>query len=597
MSRLRLLPALLVLAFPWAASAQDKPLVTREDLAKWETLGQRSLSPDGAWLSWSVTRGDQDGSLHLRGGPRDAQVTIPFGQSAAFSDDSKWFAYLVGVSTKEREKLTKEKKPVRTTFVARNLATGDTIAIPEVSAFSFAPSGGFVSVTRYASDDKKKVNDVLVLDLVKGTRLSFANVSEQAWSEAKPLLALAITIDGGNGVQLYDGSSGSVRVLESSPSLYRALAWRPKSDALAVLRTNVTKEFTDTAHTIVAWASAASMSPPRVLDPATAPGFPAGMRVAEYRRPSWSKDGGTLYFGLQERHAVANAITKSDEKVSEVEIWHVNDVRTIPQQRSSEQRDLHATLAAAWHPDGSVVQLGTDVQESATVLDGDRFFTETDRTPYAWGQKFGRRDEDLYTVDIATGARKKLLTKIRYLYGADPTGRREAWFDGKDWWAADVASGARLNLTAKVRASRRADFVDRDDDHPSDVLSPWGSPAWSKDGDDDVRLHRVRRLGAARRRLRRHTTHRRREGRRRVPARELRPDSARRPEERAVDRSKPVWLSLYGKTDQAERLRAADAGRRRASAMLLADAQVSGLAQGRQRRTICLRQADVRGFA
>ena len=213
------LPALLVATFGSVALAQGKPFVTNKDLARWETLGQNRLSPDGTWLTWSITRGDQDGVLHLRGGARDAHLVIPFGQSAAFSNDSKWFAYLVGVSTADRERMTKEKKPIRTSFVVRNLATGDTTAIAEVSAFSFAPTGGFVSVTRYQADDKKKTNDVLVLDLAAGTRLSLPNVAEQAWSDTRPLLALAVNVDGGNGVHLFDGATGSVLILESSPSI------------------------------------------------------------------------------------------------------------------------------------------------------------------------------------------------------------------------------------------------------------------------------------------------------------------------------------------------------------------------------------------
>src|SRR5262245_57861236 len=114
-------------------------------------------------------------------------LVVPFGQSAAFSSDSKWFAYLVGVSTKERDRLTKEKKSVHSSFAVRNLATGDSIAIPDVKSFTFAPSGGFIAVTRNAPDEKSKVNDVLVLDLTRGTRISFTNVSEQVWSDVKPL--------------------------------------------------------------------------------------------------------------------------------------------------------------------------------------------------------------------------------------------------------------------------------------------------------------------------------------------------------------------------------------------------------------------------
>lgn len=540
---------LLVLVLAGPAYAQDKPFITPDDMDRWETLGQSRLSPDGEWLSWSITRGDQDGSLHLRGGASDARVAIPYGQSAAFSNDSRWFAYLVGVSTKDRERLEKEKKPVHTSFVARDLATGDTIAIPDVSGFAFAPSGGFVSVTRYAAEGRR-VNDVLVIDLMRGTRVALANVSEQAWSEAGPLLGLTITVDGGNGVQLYDGETGAVTVLESSPSLYRSLAWRDGSDALAVLRTSVSKAFTDTAHVILTWDSPTTGRSPRVLDPATASGFPANMRIAEYRTPTWSDDGRTIYFGLQERHDTASAIRKSEEKVSDVEIWHVNDVRAIPQQRSSEQRDLRATLLAAWHADGSVVQLGSDADESVTVLDGDRYVTETDRTPYAWGQKFGRRDEDLYAVDTRTGARRMLLEKIRHLYGADPTGRRIAWFDGTDFLVVNVATGASVNVTEKVRTSQGADFVDRDDDHPTDVPGPWGGPTWSRDGNTlfvttEFDVWAIAADGSGGQRL----TDGAGEG---VQYRLLLLGAGPfgfggSASDRAVDRSEPVWLSLYGK--------------------------------------------------
>ncbi len=561
--------------------AQAKPFITQPDLAQWESLGRSYLSPDGAWLAWTITRGDQDGALYVRGGSRDSTVKIPFGQSPAFSNDSRWFAYLVGVSTKEEERLKKEKKPVHSAFVARNLTTGDTIAIADVRTFAFAPTGGFIALTRYAAEGEK-VNDVLVLDLAKGTRVSFANVSDHEWSESKPLLALTVTADGANGVHLFDGATGSTRVLESSPSLYRALAWRERSDALAVMRTSVSDEYVDTAHTLLTWRSAGVPGASSDSLDATATGFPAGMRIAEHRVPSWSDDGNTIYFGMQPRLAVADKIKKSDEKVSNVEIWHVDDVRAIPQQRSSESRDLRATTLAAWHMDTrKVVTVGSDPLESVSVLDGDRYATETDRTPYAWGQKFGRRDEDIYAIDLATGARRLLLEKVRHYYGADPTGRRVAWFDGTDFWVSDVAGGKRTNVTARLRTAQQADFVDRDDDHPTDVLGPWDSPEWSQDGktlflSTEFDVWSVASDGSGGKRL----TDGAKDG---VRYRIV--NLASRgfgfgggAEDRGVDVSKPVWLSMYGKrTKQSGYARLMPNGAVRRA--VFAGAQVSTLAK------------------
>jgi dipeptidyl aminopeptidase/acylaminoacyl peptidase len=482
----RTLSALLVLAaVSLPASAQQKPLVTPKDYGKWELLGGSRLSPRGDWLAYNVNRVDEENQLRLRGGSRDTTITVPFGQSPDFTPDGRWVVYTVAVSPKERERLTKDKKPVHNSVAIRNLVTGDTIVVSGINSWSLSPDGRFIALTRYPAEGKR-TTEVLVHDLRGGTRLTFSNVAEQAWADEGALLALSIDTDGGvgNGVQLYDAASGTVRALESSAAQYRGLAWRAKSTDLAVLRKRVDKEFRDTAHVLLTWTNVQAASPRLVqLDPATAKSFPAGMRIADYRRPSWSDDGRLVYFGIRPREPVADALKKGDEKVSDVEIWHPNDVRMLPQQKAQVQNDLRRTLLTVWNVrDDKVVAVGTDLLENATALEGGRYATELDRTPYAWGQKFGRFDEDVYVTDLATGARTKVLEKVRHYYGANPAGDKLTWSDGRDFWVVDLPTGKRTNLTAALTASRKADFVNHDDDHPNNV-PPVISPAgWSRDG-------------------------------------------------------------------------------------------------------------------
>lgn len=561
------------------AMAQGKPLVTPKDLGKWESLGATRISSDGAWVAWQIARGNDENDARLRGGARDTTIVLQYGTGVTFSPDAKWAGYLIGVAPKERERLTKEKKPVHTSVGLRNLTSGETVVIADASAFAFAPSGGFASISKYAADGKR-VNDMIVIDLNKGSRVAFSNVSEQSWNDRKPLLAFTTQADNGagNGVQVYDGSTGGTRVLEWSPNVYRALAWRSKSDDLAVLRAAVDKAFLDTAHVVLAFSNAASDNVShRTLDAATLSGFPAGVRVADYRRPTWSRDGATLYLGVRRREPTADAPKKADEKISDVEIWHTNDVHVIPEQRSAEQRDLRSTMLVAWQMAGNrVVSVGTDVAETATVLDGDKLATENDRKPYAFGQKFGRRDEDVYTVDLTTGARTKLLTKIRELFSADPTGTNLPWFDGRDYWIANVATGARINLTATLRA-KGADFVDHDDDHPSDVASPIGAPMWSKDGsrllvNSEFDVWSLALDGTGGKRL----TDGARDGvvHRVVSFAGFGASGA----DRAVDMSKPVYLSLYGKrSKKSGYARLQPNGE--VQALVLADASIGGLAK------------------
>lgn len=561
-------------------SAQSKPPVLAKDLPKWEALGATRLSPNGAWLSYGIARGNEENDLRLRGGARDTTIVVPFGTAPVFSADSRWVGYFVGVSPSERDRLVKDKKPVRSSVTLRNLATGETTSIADATAFTFNPSGGFVSVTKAAMDGKR-TSDVVVLDLVKGTRVVFDNVNEQLWSDAAPLFAFGVSVDGGsgNGIQVFDGTTGTVRVLESSSSVYRAFAWRAASNDLAVLRTAVDKAFADTTHVVLTWTDVVkSTTPLRALDPSTMAGFPTGMRITDYRRPTWAKSGRALYFGLRPREPVVDPSTKSTEKVSDVEIWHTNDVRAITEQRSSESRDLRSTMLAVWHfAEEKVVSIGSDPYETTAILDGDVRATETDRTPYAWGQKFGRPDQDLWTIDLTTGARSKLLTKARYVFSTDPAGVRIPFFDGRDYWVVAAATGVRTNLTARLRAARGVDFVDRDDDHPVDVPTPIGAPTWTKDGTTllvnsayDVWALALDGTGGRR------VTDGARDG---VVHRlvSLAPFGAPAAE-RAVDLSKPVYLSLYGKrTKQSGYARLSPAGA--VQRLVFDDASISSLAK------------------
>lgn len=560
--------------------AQPRPLLTPADYGKWESLGPVRLSPDGGWVATAVSRVNEENELQLRGGPRDTTIVVGMGSAAAFTADSRWVGYLVGVAPKERDRLQKEKKPIRMSFAARDLRSGELVVLPDVAAFAFSPDARYVAVQRYPAEGKRTY-EVVIRDLRTGASYLFGNVGEHSWAEVKALLALTVLPEGGMGasLQLFDGAIGTTRVLESATGVFRGLSWRAKSTDLAVLRTIADRAFVDTAHAVLAWRGADAASATRLLfDPSvTRDGLAATLRIAEGRRPVWSRTGEWLYLGVQARRDTATGPKKSAERVSDVEIWHPNDVRVIPLQRAMEAQDLRATRLAVWQVGKALVRpLAANAEEVATVLEGDRWVTEPDRTPYAWGTKFGRRDVDIWVVGVADGRRTKALTKIRHLMGPDPTGRHLAWFDGTDYWAYEIASGRSRNLTASLTSTKRADFVNRDDDHPSDVLPPVSGSTWTRDGETlivaDIRdLWAIKLDGSGGRRL---TDGGREDVRHRLAS--LVPFTAD-PVDRAVDLSRPVYLELFGRqTKQSGYARLVNG---RVERLLFADALVRGLAK------------------
>lgn len=467
---------------PATLAAQSRPAIQPADYGQWESPGAASLSPDGRWIGYGVSRVNERNELRLRPMDRDTFFTVPNGSGVAFGADSRWAGYVIGVSTETRERLERERKPVRNALGLRRLQTGDTDSVPEIASFRFSADGRFVAMRRYPAEGQRGA-DLIVQNLATGTRMTFGNVTDFAWADRRPLLALTIEVTGGagNGVQVYDATSQVVRVLDSSPSKYRGLAWREKAEDLAVLRSVADSGFTDTTHVVLAWtgASGANASE-RVMDPLRIPGYPGGMRVSETRRPEWAKDGSAIYFGLRPR-TMAPATPggrggAAPDKVSDVQVWHSKDVRIMPMQKARESQDLQATLLAVWHVrDARVVQVGTNLQEATRVLEGGRYATEVDRSAYEFGTMFGRPYQDVWLVDLRTGARSKALEKVRYFYGGSPSGRRLAWYDGEDYWSMDVETGTRTNLSAAAEV----DFSNQDWDYPGDMTPPAGQAGWT----------------------------------------------------------------------------------------------------------------------
>lgn len=475
-----------VVAFaPLSLLAQTKPLLTTADYGQWQTPGTPKLAPRGDWVAIPIARVNEQNELQIRGITRDTTITVPFATAATFATATPWMSYLVGVSPAERDKLTKDKKPVRTSVELRNLSTHVIIRVADVASVIFSADGRAAALTRYPAEGKK-VAEVLIYDLDEQSRIAVAGVSESAWSDVGSALALMVEGEGdaGHSVQVFDARTKTIKVLQHGGSPFRAVTWRKRSSDLAVLQSRPDSAFRDTAYVLHVFSavSATCACAPVTLDPAKVASFPIGVRIAEHRRATWSRDGSVVFFGTQKREPVATAIKKSAERVSDVEIWHTNDVRMFAQQKAQEAQDLKRTVLTAWRVSESrVVPLATDVTEDAQVLEGGRYAIESDAKPYPWENKFGRDVEDVWVTDVATGTRTRVLTRVRHMLGGDPTGTRLAWSDGKDYWIVDLGTGTRTNLTASLTRAG-ADFVDHDDDHPTDIPHIFPIAGWAKGG-------------------------------------------------------------------------------------------------------------------
>ena len=518
--------------------AQTKSSVPPADYGQWETLlnaGSRGgLSPDGKWLAYGINRSNRNNELRITSVADGTTKVAAFGTQPVYSSDSRWVAYAIGYSEAQEEKLRKDKKPIHRKLGLLNLTTGEQTTIDGIESFAFNPTGAYLAIRRYAPEKKETPEaspgieadetsgaTLIVRDLANGRDTTFGNVSEFAWQDLANrgrLLALTISAEDktGNGVQLFDPTTGALRVLDSSASTYTGLAWRKDSADLAVLRSKIDERHEGPTHLVLAWKLLTEASEGnRIYDPTADSKFPSGLRTVAFRKPSWSNDGNIVFLGVakwSEKPAEAkkspapvdtdgtgagpripiikdgaNGTVRDDDEPAAVDVWHARDIDVMPKQKLSAKNDRQRNLLAAWHVDaGQFVQLGKNSAEQVTPIKHQIVAFATNWNAYAMDRSIGRPAADLDLIDLASGERTRIKERITedYYVQASPGGRYLLYVQDDHYWTVNVVTRAVANITRSVATS----FVDRESDFTVKQKPAFGVAGWTKN-DESVILY------------------------------------------------------------------------------------------------------------
>ena len=494
---LLILAALSSVAALSVSGQQERLVLAEDDYDQWERLGGAILSPNGAWMAVSIGRVSDEGELRIHSTNSDSTIIVPFGSSAAFSSDNRWIAYTVGVSPDRREAAQKSDQPMYDKVGFLNLESGEQTVRDDFASFQFSDDGRYLALRRYKPKDKESDGvDIVVHDLLSDRDMSFGNVSEMAWQAEGSLLAMITDADDqvGNGVTVYDPLSGRIRSMDSDEATYRQLSWRDDSSDLVVYKTEIDEAFEDTAHVALVWRDieggpGVSYS----LSSETNDAFPASMRIVEFRAPSWSNDGQTLFVGIQERRPTLSECEggdseeagtdqeclEKDEEAAGVEIWHTLDRDPVPQQRVRERQLRRENYLSAWNVEsGGFVQLGDDLTEETEIVQGGQHVIGADETPYDEHAMFRQQFVDLYAIDVETGAKSKIADRISNVEPPRLNSRYILWFAKEDWYSHDLERGETHNITADLETV----FVNLDVTPTREQMPSFGIAGWMEDG-------------------------------------------------------------------------------------------------------------------
>ncbi len=446
----------------------------------------------------------------------------------AFSDDSKWIAFTTYPSRREAERLRRQRRPVQSGVTLVNLATGERRDYPRIRRFAFSgeastwialqrqaaqPAGGAAAAEGRggaapgagpAAPERPRGTDLILRELATGQELNIGNVADFAFSPDGSLLAWTIDAQDriGNGVQLRDMSRGTVGVLDNASASYERLSWTEKGDALAVLKGVDDRTLRDKLYSVIGFTGFGAGTPQKVTyDPGGDKSFPEGMTISPNRTPQWTENLDAITFGIhtpRKRDGASDATdsaspspagddprppagpdttTDADERVDLV-LWHWRDTRLQSQQQVQEAGDRSFSYLAEYRVEPKkFIRLADEDLRTVNVAPKQRFaIGQDDREYELLGNLDGRRYQDIYVVDMATGERRLALKRARWFNGPSPDGKSFLYYDEGHYHVYSMDSGESRNITVNVPMS----FVDTEDDH-NVIKPPTGSIGWSRD--------------------------------------------------------------------------------------------------------------------
>jgi len=525
------------IGFLAALSQADGPRALQlADILSWKRIQSPAVSNDGEWFVYRVVPAEGNAEVVIRNLKTGKEQRFPAGDAvaasgpsaSAISDDSHWVAFNVSPTTKEAKSMKKAKKQIQTKVVLVELATGKKTEFEKIRRFAFsgekstvlalhrgadtpaappggpaptpaptpAPGGGSAATP---PPDRPTGTDLLLHDLASGEELSLGNVSEFAFDKKGDRLAWIVdaTDKVGNGVELRNMDTAAVQALDSAKASYKGLSWTEKGDGLAALRGVDDKGFEDKLYSVVAFKDFDAPHGPAkiVYDPKTDKSFPSGMTISPNRNPSWREDFSAVLFGIHEVKPKKGGAAKtedenkdaapappapsaSDEPQPDLVIWHWKDPRLPSMQQVQETQDKNFSFLCAYRPaeqkfvrladaDLRQVTLGVE-QKNAVGVDVRQYELESNLD--------GKRFQDVYLVNPATGERKLALQKVRYYEGASPDGTKLLHYNDGVFYAYDVATGRSTDLTSKIPST----FWNTESD-VNVVKPPTPTLGWSKD--------------------------------------------------------------------------------------------------------------------
>ena len=506
---------LLALALP--ASAQKKPL-DHDAYDIWNRITGQSLTDDGRWALYGVVSEKYDPTVIVRSTSSETEHRLERAEAGQFSHDGRFVVFRIKPSKAAVEEAKKAKKKPdempQDSMGILDLTNGQMVRVERVKSFKLPddngqwlayqllkppaakpdstkpaearpagarPAAGAAATDSAKTPEKKKEDGtVLVLrNLTNGMERRIEFVTDYAFAkDGGKLVYLTSTKDGsGDGAYALAPGGGQATALLTGKGDYKSIAIDEAGAQVAFLSNRNDYAAEQPAFEAYWWDGKAAEAKPLVT--AATAGVPQDWWVSENRAPSFSRNGQRLFVGTAPRPAPeVKDTTPADEKVA-VDIWAWTDPLLQPMQLKQVDQEKRRNYEGVVDlKSGKYVQLATlDVPDVTVAARGDgNLVLGRSNLPYRQEISWGESGNDLYLVDIGTGAARKVLEHVVGSSGISPMGKYLYWFDGdaKQWQVMDVATGKTVDVSSAIGEPVNNELQDT-----PDTPRPYGSAGWT----------------------------------------------------------------------------------------------------------------------
>ena len=499
---MRIFVTLSIFLFSLSVLGQKKVL-DHSDYALWNTIQGRQISPNGAYVVYSLEQGEKDNFLKVKDVSGKPVFAYDRGEKGMFTYDSRNVLFIIKAwkdSVREMKSRKFKKKDLpKDTLAILHLETKNLVKIANVKTYKLPDEwSGYVA---YSLEDVKEKNKDSVQEKKEkketpkkvgkknGYHVVLRNLESQkedtlkfvthfTFAKKGEFFAYATTgadKESNSGVVVMNlKTKETSNIYSIKKAKFGQLTFSASGHHLGFVVDTDTTKIQLRPNELYYWKDGATKAE-KLVDSETAP---KGYLVSSHGKVSFSEDESKLFFGLRKPPVIKDT-TLTDEEIINVEVWTYDEPQLYTVQELQLKNDtVRSYQTAIQLKNKNLVQLATAAYPDSQLGDeGNAIYAMVNtKKPYELESQWkGYNDYDYRIINTLTG---KTQTEIKKSEGLllSPKATYAFGYSRKDttWVTYDTSSGKRTSLTKnKVFYSELHDYPD----HPY----PYGFAGFTED--------------------------------------------------------------------------------------------------------------------